>query len=357
VAVDAEVVVVGAGITGAAAAHELARGGSDVVLLEQFALGHDRGSSHGTSRIFRLAYPEARYVRLAQRALESWRELEAAAGTELIVPVGSLDLGPIAVAHARALAGCGVRHELLYGNEVSGRWPIAVRAEARALFQPDGGVILAARAHALLLDGAREAGAEIRGNTRVTGLARDGGAVSVETTGGETLRARAVVVAAGAWAQPLLDPHGVGLAAVPTRETVVFFDHDADGVPTVIDDDLRPTELRRPGEVGYALAAPPGELKVGLHHSGPVADPDDSGEPDPAICEWAAGWVARRFPGAHPAPRRAETCLYTNRPDESFVLERHGNIVVGAACSGHGFKFGPLHGRVLAALAREAGDA
>ena len=116
---DADIVVVGAGITGVATARSLAQSGRGVVLVEQFGLGHDRGSSHGASRIFRLSYPDPHYVRLAQGALQSWRELEAEVGEELIVTTGGLDFGPVALENARALAACGVSHELLSGAEVA----------------------------------------------------------------------------------------------------------------------------------------------------------------------------------------------------------------------------------------------
>jgi sarcosine oxidase len=352
---DADIIVVGAGITGVATARELARRRFQVLLLEQFELRNSRGSSHGTSRIFRLAYPDSHYVRLAQSALSAWRELEAECGNQLIRPTGSLDLGPIALIHARALAACGVRHEVLAGAEVSARWPIAVEAEVPALFQADGGITLADRAYAAFLDGAREAGAVTREHSRVLALITDRGAVRVELESGEVLRALAVVVVAGAWAQRLLDGHGIELGTIPTRETTTFFAVPADDLPTVIDDALTPRSGRgRAGELGYALAAPGDGLKAGLHHSGPVTDPDDHGEPDPDAVAWASEWVSRRFAGGAIEPTRAETCIYTNRADASFVLERHGRIVVGAACSGHGFKFAPTHGLALAALAQEA---
>ena len=113
--------------------------------------------------------------------------------------------------------------------------------------------------------------------------------------------------------------------------------------------------ISRVGQAAYALAAPGAGLKAGLHHSGPVTAPDDDPEPDERLAAWAAGWAASRFPDAG-AVLGAETCLYTNTADEEFVLERHGRVVVGSACSGHGFKFAPMVGRTLAALAREAAD-
>jgi len=122
---------------------------------------------------------------------------------------------------------------------------------------------------------------------------------------------------------------------------------------------LSPNECARPRAPRHhrseSLAAPGKGLKAGLHHSGPVADPDAEEGPDTSVAAWTAGWVATRFPEAGET-LGAETCLYTNTSDEEFVLERHGRVVVGSACSGHGFKFAPIVGRTLAALAREAAE-
>jgi sarcosine oxidase len=153
---------------------------------------------------------------------------------------------------------------------------------------------------------------------------------------------------------------GVELPVVPTRETVVYLElPGVESLPPVIDYGSLPSPgeggISRVGQAAYALAAPGRGLKAGLHHSGPVAAPDDDPGPDERLAAWAAAWAARRFEGAG-GVLGAETCLYTNTADEEFVLERHGRIVVGSACSGHGFKFAPVVGRTLAALAREAAD-
>ncbi len=354
---DADIVVVGGGITGVATARALAQAGSDVLLLEQFPLGHSRGSSHGSSRIFRLTYPDPQYVRLAQAALEAWRQLEAESGQTLIVRNGSLDFGSLVDDDMRALASCGVRYELLNGSEVASRWGLAAAPDERALFQPDGGVTLAESAHSAFVESARTAGATVADDAPVTGLALDRAAVRVSTRRDEIV-ARAVVVTAGAWAPALLRPVGIELPVVPTRETVAYFDvPGAAELPPLMDSAI-PTAgdygLTRPGQISYSLAAPGIGLKAGLHHAGPVTNPDDDGCPDPAIAEWVGDWVARRYPGATPSATEPETCLYTNTADESFVLERHGRVVVGSACSGHGFKFAPVLGLSLAAMARDA---
>ncbi len=354
---DADIVVVGAGITGVATARSLAQSGRGVVLIEQFGLGHDRGSSHGASRIFRLSYPDPHYVRLAQGALQSWRELESEVGEELIVGTGGLDFGPVAVANARALAACGVSHELLSGAEVTERWPIGAEADETVLFHPDGGITLADRAYRALLTSAVEAGAVVLDERRVTAIEPGHGSVRVSTDGDE-ITAGACVVAAGAWSRGLLAGAEIELPVVPTCETVSYFRlPDPTSLPPVIDDAVPDAEehgLLRPGLINYALAAPDVGLKAGLHHSGPPADPDEQGVADPAVVRWVSTWAARRFPELDPEPLATETCLYTNTADESFVLERHGRIVVASACSGHGFKFAPAFGRTLAALARDA---
>ena len=158
---DVDVVVVGAGIVGSATARVLAQAGRGVLLIDQFPAGHSRGASHGGSRIFRLNYADERYVRMAQGALEGWRELEAECGERLIVPTGCLDIGIRALETARALSACGVRFDELSADEVEGRWQIAMDRDEPTLFQPDGGISLADRALEAFQAGARDAGAEI----------------------------------------------------------------------------------------------------------------------------------------------------------------------------------------------------
>lgn len=354
---DADIVVVGAGIAGVATARALAQRGRRVLVLEQFVLDHTRGSSHGSSRIFRLSYPDAHYVRLALAAREGWRELEADCGERLIVPSGALDLGAIAIENAKALRSCGVAHELIDGGQVADRWGLRASRDEPALYQPDGGVALADRARAAFVSSARAAGAEIVEHVRVVSLAAARRTVRVTTDRGE-LTAAAVVVTAGAWAPGLLAPLGIELAVIPTRETVAYFAvPGAETLPSLIDAAI-PTGGRhgiaRRGVVSYAVSAPGVGLKAGLHHAGPPADPDEIGTADEAVVRWAGEWVESRYRAGVELVAEPETCLYTSTADESFVLERHGRVVVGSACSGHGFKFAPVVGRTLAALACDA---
>jgi sarcosine oxidase len=320
---ETEVVVVGAGVMGLATARALARAGRDVVVREQFTVGHDRGSSHGASRIVRLSYPEERWVRLAQESYPLWRELEVEAGHPLLELRGTLDLGNWEPNRA-ALAACREPFEVLDPAEIERRFGIA--ADGPGLFQRDGGIVRADLAVEALHESAVAAGAQVEEQAAVEDL--DG------------VRARVVVVTAGAWA-----PELAGVDATPTRETASYF-AGVEPFPSVIDTNVG-------AEHGYALVAPGVGLKAGLHQSGPAVDPDEAGSPDALIAERTADWIRRRFPGAGAAVA-TETCLYTTRADDEFLLERRGRIVLGSACSGHGFKFAPVIGARLAALALEA---
>lgn len=329
--VETEILVVGGGVMGLATAHALARAGRDVVVCEQFEVGNARGSSHGGSRIVRVSYPEARWVRLAQRSYPLWRELEAECGQQLLTLHGTLDLGDWE-ANRDALAACGEPFEVVDAAEIGRRFPI--RADGSGLYQRDGGIVHADLALAALRDGAIAAGAQLREGVRIESVGEAGEAV----VAGD-VRAKAVVVTAGAWAPAL-----VGMDATPTLETTSYFPGD-EPLPSVIDTTMGPRS-------GYALVAPGIGLKAGLHQSGPAVEPDDPGAADERLAARTAEWVARRFPGAS-EPIRTETCLYTTRTDDEFLLERRGRVVVGSACSGHGFKFAPVIGAQLAALALE----
>ena len=331
---DAEVVIVGAGVMGLATARALARAGRDVVLCEQFEVGHEHGSSHGGSRIVRLSYPEERWVRLAQDSYPLWRELEAECGRALLEQPGTLDLGDWQ-AKRNALAACAVPFEVLDAAEIERRFPIRIEPGESGLFQADGGIVLADLALQALLASAAAAGAHIREQLRVDSVEEDGDGVRAGA-----VRARVAVVTAGAWAPAL-----AGIDATPTRETTSYFSLE-EPVPSVIDPSAG-------GRSGYALAAPGVGLKAGLHQSGPAIDPDEPGGPDAEIADRTAAWVERRFRGVGPAVK-VETCLYTTRANDEFMLERKGRIVVGSPCSGHGFKFAPVIGERLAALAEEA---
>jgi sarcosine oxidase len=329
--VQVEVIVVGAGIMGSATARALARAGHEVLLVEQFRVGHEHGSSHGRSRIVRLAYPEVEFVELAKESFAGWRELEEESGRELLELNGLLELVEESGQSSQdALAAVGAQYELFQAESARARWPIGVPNGWTALFQPEAGIVLADVAQRALVDCALAQGAQIEEETRVDSL--------------ESLEAKAVVLTAGPWVTRFFPD----LPVRTTRETVAYFRREGDPLPSVVQLDPHTR-----GHVMYSLHDPLHGLKAGVHHAGANVSPDDPGEPDPALVERIAEWVARTHPDADPVPIAVETCMYTTTADEHFILERRGNVVIGSACSGHGFKFAPAVGSRLASMAAD----
>jgi len=341
---DADVVVVGAGAVGSAAARELARRGLDVIVLERFRAGHDRGSSHGDARVFRHSYDAPEWVRMMRESIDLWRELEDEAGEPLLEVTGGIDLDP-PPENAASLEAEAVPYEMLSAGEASERFPsLAVPPGAKVLFQADAGIVRADRAWRALLEGARVAGAEVREETAVLSVSVGDERFEARTEGG-LVTGRVGVVAAGAWSRELLREVGIDLPVRVTRESPVYF--EAEAPPVVVVD-----WSREP--LTYALPSPVFGLKAAEHHAGPETDPEEGGGPEERSVERVRAWVAERFAPMGPRPLHAEGCLYTTTADERFVLERHGPLVVASACSGHGFKFVPWSGARAASLAAGA---
>lgn len=315
--------VVGAGVMGCAAAWALRERGAEVTVYEQFGLDHARGSSHGRTRIFRVAYPEPYWVRFAQDAYAGWQELDPS----LLGLYGLIELvADPALTSARALGECGVSYRLLDRDEVRAHGANLPDGWS-ALHVADAGVVFADRArHAFLV----AAGVEVETNRRI------------EST--DELDTDVVVVTAGSWVRDLVPD----LPVTVTRETVAYFRREGPPPPSIVD-----LNAETGGHGMYSLHDPVHGLKAGAHHAGGDADPDTEAPPDPAIVERIASWVRERFPDVDPEPVDAQSCLYTTTADEHFVLERRGRVVVGSACSGHGFKFAPAVGRRVADLALE----
>jgi sarcosine oxidase len=316
-----KVAVVGAGVMGCATAWALRARGADVTVHEQFGLDHARGSSHGRTRIFRVAYPDPYWIRFAQEAYAGWQELDP----ELLGLYGLIELvADRALTSARALDECGVPYRLLGEDEVRAHGANLPDGWS-ALYIADAGVVFADRARHAFLEAAR---VEAETNRRI------------EST--DELDADVVVVTAGPWVRELVPEVPVTV----TRETVAYFTREGPPPPSIVD-----LNAETGGHGMYSLHDPVYGLKAGAHHAGAEADPDTEAAPDPAIVARIASWVRERFPDVDPDPVEAQTCLYTTTTDEHFVLERRGRVVVGSACSGHGFKFAPAVGRRLAELA------
>jgi monomeric sarcosine oxidase len=327
----ADVAVVGAGIMGSATAYALARSGHDVTLFEQFQIGHTHGSSHGRSRIVRLAYPELEFVELAKESFAGWHELERETGIELLELNGLLELvGDLAQGSSEALDAAGAEYELVPAEAARERWPVGFPDGWTALFQPEAGIVRADLAHRAFVDRVLAQGVRLHEHTRVESL--------------DDVDAEVVVLTAGPWVLQFFPD----LPVRTTRETVAYFRRSGDPLPSVVQ--LDPVTR---GHAMYSLHDPVHGLKAGAHHAGAEVGPDENGEPDDALVERIAQWVARTYPDTEPEPVAAETCMYTTTADEHFILERRGRIVIGSACSGHGFKFAPAIGRRLATMAAD----
>ena len=300
---------------GSATAWALRERGADVVVYEQFdSVDHERGSSHGRTRIFRLAYPQDQWVLLAEEALDGWREV----GDDLLSLYGLVELAPTTeLTSADALERCGAEYTFEIPDDrvrVSPGWA--------ALWQPAAGVVHADRARQAFLRGI-----EVRTGVRVESP--------------DDLDADVVVLTLGAWITDLVPD----LPLRVTRETVAFFRHPGPPLPSVVE-----LNVDR-GHAMYALHDPDHGLKVGAHFHGHETDPELEEGADEVLVEKIIEWTTSRFPGVDPDPVAAQSCLYTSTADESFILERRGRVVIGSACSGHGFKFAPAIGRRLADLA------
>ncbi|MDV8069748.1 FAD-dependent oxidoreductase [Rhodococcus sp. IEGM 1366] len=348
-----DVIVIGGGLVGSSVAWRLAARGHSVVQLEQYTPGHKHGASHGTSRIYRQAYDNHLYTGLAASALPLWRELETTTDIGFLELTGAVDHGlPAAVlTKSRVLVEAGIKGEILTPAQASARWP-GLRFDTTVLHHPDAGRLHADRAVVALEAGSRLEGADVRHDTRVLAVAEASYGVDVITEGG-TLRGRHVVIAAGAWTAELIGRSELGASVVlPTLRTTQ--EQPAHFAP--LDPGTAwPSFVHHPGAeldtAGiYGLGSEDG-IKIGEHATGPEVTPQTrSYTPDIAgeqrLVDYAEAWL----PGVDSTQVESLTCLYTSTPDSNFVIDRVGAITVAAGFSGHGFKFGPALGELVADL-------
>lgn len=350
-------IVVGAGLMGAAAAWSLARRQRSVLVIDRFSTGHRNGSSHGSARIVRRGYNDPLYTRLTGPAFELWRELEQDSGAGLLRLLGGVEFGT-----ARGLGGVAaqmarhdVGHEWLSAEEAADRWP-GMLFDGHVLFHPQAGTVDADRAVMAFVSGAALRGAEVRTGVAVRQVLPRVDGAEVELTGGERIAGDCVVVAAGAWTAPLL----AGLVPLPrlavTQQQIFHFPRlHPDQAPW-------PSVIHEASESVYHLAGgrdggSGDDRKIAEHRHGTLTSADRrSGEVDPGSRARIVAYVERWLPGLDPRPRGEATCLYTTTPSEDFILDRLGALIVCSACSGHGAKFAPLIGELTADLATEPGS-
>jgi sarcosine oxidase len=359
--IEAKHVIIGAGAMGAAAAYQLARRGEPVVLIEQFFLGHDRGSSHGAARITRHSYADPHYARLMPAAFRAWRELEAEAGEALYIRTGGVSFSPPEVDYATRVAAnlkeLDVPHWHGSGRAWNQRHPaFALPDLYDVVFEPDAGMLRAARAVALQIELARIHG---RGQTRVIencpvkriDLDHDRPVVITEEA---RIVAERLIVSAGAWVTRLLPRLPVPLS--PTRQQVLYL-RATDNTPFRIG--RFPVFIFKGSSAEDSFYGMPEFQDLGVkvaRHGGPVFDPDiddrDIGEDYKLTVRT---FLRDHLPVLADAPIvSSEVCLYTVAPDDQFQIDflpGRLDVIVASPCSGHGFKFSCYIGRVLADMA------
>ena len=348
------VVVIGGGVMGLSTAWSLTRRGERPLVLERFARGHTRGASHGATRNFNNAYADEHYLDLLARAREGWDALGTPDGEPLLrlhglvshgsgAALGGTGGGLIAI-HAQ-LRERGIPADLLEGAEASRRWR-GMRFEDTVLYSPDAGV---ARAGVALVELERRivaAGGEVRWSTPALRIDEDSDGVTVHTDAG-VVRADTVVVTAGAWTDTLVDGIPLPPLVVTEESPAHFAPRDpADAWPSF---NHFVTPGSWPSNV-YGMPTPGEGVKVGFHAVGDVVDPDVRPFRTDKHAAQLAAYVREWMPGLDPDTAAPISCTYTSTPDEAFVLDRVGRIVVGAGFSGQGFKFAPGVGAVLADL-------
>jgi monomeric sarcosine oxidase len=356
------IAVVGLGGTGSAALRFLARSGHRVTGFERFRIGHDRGSSHGESRIIRYAYTDPLYTELMADAYPLWDELERESGESLFVRCGSLTFGPRShpdlASVEQALQSCGRPYERLDAAEIAKRFPaFRVEEERIGLFQEDGGFLRASACVAANAALAARYGAVIREECAIEALeTAPGGGVRIRIAGEDAMDFDAAIVTAGAWAGRLVPELHPPLRV--TRQEIVYFAiarraelFDAERLPVWIDADSLHYGFPADGRIAG--------VKISLHRPGEIWNPDTPHRPaDESFVRARAEYAVRLFPDLSPVPTHAQVCLYTSTPDEDFVIDRAPGLPgawIVSACSGHGFKFTVLCGSIAADLATGAG--
>jgi sarcosine oxidase len=353
-----DAIVIGIGGMGSAALYHLALRGASVLGLEQFDIPHDLGSSHGVTRIIRLAYWEhPAYVALVRRAYTLWRELERDSDERLLVVTGCVDAGGDNSTHItgvrHACAAFHLDHQEYDSDSLRRRFPgYRLAADAVAIFQPDGGFVRPERCIVAHVAGARRRGAEVHTRERVVRWGTRGGAAHVTTDRGD-YEARALMLTAGAWTSSLVPQLARPLS--PERQVMLWTDPIRPDFFQVATFPVFYIDVAEGAFYGFPVYEVPG-FKIGkYHHRFERVDPDTMDRECHAEDEEVLRQAVRRyFPDANGPTLAMKTCLFTNTRDEHFVIDvaaTNPRIVVAAGFSGHGFKFCSVVGEILADLA------
>jgi sarcosine oxidase len=339
-----EFVVVGAGLVGLSVARELQRRGRSVVCLEQYAVGHEKAGSKGNARIFRFGYIDPLYVAMAMRALAGWEELSEEAGARLLEPTGLLSFGEQVDDVAAAMSTAGATPAWVQEDELRERFP-GIAPRGRALYETTAGVLSAD----LVMRALAASVAPLVEHAPVSSIDDGGDAVRLKAAG-QTYECGVVVLCGGPWSRDLARVAGIDISGIvtATAQQVAYLQ------PRPGFADQLPAFVERGVTTFYGLPVlSEGSYKVGIHDPGEAADPwaFSMDTPDPAALEMLGGMAARLLPGCDEGFVASERCFYDNTANEDFLIDKVGRVVIAAGTSGHGFKFGPVWGEMLADVA------
>ena len=357
-----DTIVLGVGGMGSAAVYHLAKRGRRVLGLERFDIPHSMGSSHGVNRIIRLAYYEhPSYVPLLKHAYQLWRDLESQVGEQLLVITGSLDAGPEpSQIFQGSRASCdehGLPYDVLTGAEVNRRFPGYRLPEGhRAVLQPEGGYLLSERCIVAHVTAAQALGAEVHARERVLGWEPTSAAIRV-TTDHATYEADKLIVSAGAWVGEMVP--GLKPIATPERQVLAWLQPTRPDLFEAARFPVFNLQVDEGHYYGFPLCSVPGFKFGRYHHLDEAVDPDTiDREPNTRDEALLRRFAERYFPEGAGPTMALRACMFTNAPDEHFILDLHpedARVVVASPCSGHGFKFSSIVGEITADLA-EAGE-
>lgn len=351
------VAIVGAGVMGAAAACELAREGLSVAMIDQSELPNPRAASVDHSKVFRLAYPDPFYVRLAMDSLKRWHALEEETGTRLLTQTGALLIGKRRPSfetecyEAMRAEGCAV--ESLGRAQVAARFPqFNAQAFEYGVFDPSGAITHAETALRVLLDLARRRGVTILENTRVVDVRKTASRVVVACDSAGDIECERAMIASGPWSRKLLPFLADKLTT--TRQELVYFE-PAREISRSFEPSAFPIFLElESGFYGFPIHHN-GSMKIANHLKGAVVEPDAlPDEVDESFIGSCRTFFNEFIPAlAGARVRETRVCLYNNTPDDDFIIDWHPaleGVLVVTGFSGHGFKFGPAVGRIGAEL-------
>lgn len=353
-----DVIIVGLGAMGSAAAYHLAKGGLRVLGLDRYHPPHNFGSSHGLTRIIREAYFEhPAYVPLVQRAYELWAELEKKSGQQLLLQTGGLMIGPrdgaLVSGASRSAQEHQLAHEILTATTLAQKFPLfKVQDHPTAVWEPRAGILFPERAIQTHLDLAAKLGADLHFNEPVRKWEPLGKCARV-LTDSDSYTANHLVLSPGAWMTGLLPAQNLPLTV---ERQVLFWFRPLSDLEFFAPDRL-PIFIRQYAHDRFFYGFPDlGDgVKVAFHHQGGRIDPNALAQEkvQQNEIEEMRGVLSEYMPDANGELRSTAVCMYTNAPDEHFVLDYHPDfpqVIVASPCSGHGFKFSPAIGEIIAAM-------